>query len=85
MRTILSTSQKPPPLPLVHKMPEVNRYKERVTMARSKFGIIKEFWSFMKVRKKFWLAPLLMSMVLLGLLLVVAQGSAVAPFIYTLF
>ena len=54
-------------------------------MARSKFGIIKEFWSFMKVRKKFWLAPLLMSMVLLGLLLVVAQGSAVAPFIYTLF
>ncbi len=54
-------------------------------MARSKLAIVREFWSFMKVRKKFWLAPLLMSMVLLGLLLVVAQGSAVAPFIYTLF
>ena len=54
-------------------------------MARSKFGIVKEFWDFMKLRKKFWLAPLLLSMVLLGMLLMVAQGSAVAPFIYTLF
>jgi hypothetical protein len=54
-------------------------------MARTKIAIIKEFWDFMKMRKKFWLAPLLMSMVLLGMLLMVAQGSAVAPFIYTLF
>jgi len=54
-------------------------------MARTKIAIIKEFWDFMKIRKKFWLAPLLMSMVLLGMLLMVAQGSAVAPFIYTLF
>ena len=54
-------------------------------MARSKIGIIKEFWDFMKIRKKFWLAPLLLSMMLLGMLLMVAQGSAVAPFIYTLF
>ncbi|MBL91316.1 MAG: hypothetical protein CMH56_05815 [Myxococcales bacterium] len=59
--------------------------EELKKMARSKLAIVREFWSFMKVRKKFWLAPLLMSMVLLGLLLVVAQGSAVAPFIYTLF
>ena len=59
--------------------------QEFCQMARSKLSIVREFWSFMKVRKKFWLAPLLMSMVLLGLLLVVAQGSAVAPFIYTLF
>jgi hypothetical protein len=54
-------------------------------MARSKIDIIKEFWDFMKIRKKFWMAPLLMSMMLLGMLLMVAQGSAVAPFIYTLF
>ena len=43
-------------------------------MARSKLAIVREFWSFMKVRKKFWLAPLLMSMVLLGLLLVVPKA-----------
>ncbi len=47
--------------------------------------LITEFWAFLKSRKKFWLAPLLISMFVLGLLLVVAKGSAVAPFIYTLF
>ncbi len=54
-------------------------------MARGKIAIFREFWEFMKIRKKFWLAPLLISMGLLGMLLMVAQGSAVAPFIYTLF
>ena len=54
-------------------------------MARSKLSLVKEFWDFLKVRKKFWLAPIVMSLVFLGLLLVMAQGSAVAPFIYTLF
>ncbi|MDJ0926662.1 MAG: DUF5989 family protein [Gammaproteobacteria bacterium] len=44
-----------------------------------------DLWGFMKVRKKFWLAPLILVMVLLGGLIIVAQGSAVAPFIYTLF
>jgi hypothetical protein len=44
-----------------------------------------EFWSFLKVRKKFWLLPILLMTVLLGALLVFAQGSVVAPFIYTLF
>jgi len=44
-----------------------------------------DLWGFMKERKKFWLAPIILVMVLLGVLLVVAQGSAVAPFIYTLF
>jgi hypothetical protein len=48
-------------------------------------SLIKELWAFLKVRKKFWLMPIIMIMLLLGLLLVVAQGSAVAPFIYTLF
>ena len=46
---------------------------------------LSDLWSFMRERKKFWLAPLIVIMVLLGALLVVAQGSAVAPFIYTLF
>jgi hypothetical protein len=44
-----------------------------------------EFWDYMRVRKKFWLLPVFMVMILLGGLLVLTQGSAVAPFIYTLF
>jgi hypothetical protein len=44
-----------------------------------------DLFAFMKVRKKFWLLPIIVVMVLLGTLLVFAQGSAVAPFIYTLF
>lgn len=44
-----------------------------------------EFWDYMKVRKKFWLLPVFMVMIVLGGLLVLSQGSAVAPFIYTLF
>jgi len=48
-------------------------------------SLIKELWAFLKIRKKFWLLPIIVIMLLLGLLLVVAQGSAVAPFIYTLF
>jgi len=48
-------------------------------------SLIKELWAFLKARKKFWLLPIIVIMLLLGLLIVVAQGSAVAPFIYTLF
>jgi len=44
-----------------------------------------ELWAFMKVRKKFWLLPIIIVLLLLGGLLILAQGSAVAPFIYTLF
>jgi hypothetical protein len=44
-----------------------------------------ELWLFMRVRKKFWLLPILFMMVLLGGLVVLSQGSAVAPFIYTIF
>ncbi|MEZ7992276.1 MAG: DUF5989 family protein [Halioglobus sp.] len=47
--------------------------------------LIKDLWDFMRERKKFWLAPIIIVMLLLGVLIVVAQGSAVAPFIYTLF
>ncbi len=48
-------------------------------------GFLNEFWAYMRVRKKFWLLPVFMVMILLGGLLVLTQGSAVAPFIYTLF
>jgi hypothetical protein len=48
-------------------------------------GLMREFWLFMKERKKFWLLPILLVMVLVGALLVFAQGSALAPFIYTIF
>lgn len=51
----------------------------------SRFAILKELWDFMKVRKKFWLAPIIIMLVLLGLLVVLTQGSALAPFIYALF
>ena len=44
-----------------------------------------EFWEFMRVRKKFWLLPLMLMMLLFGGLVVLTKGSAVAPFIYTLF
>lgn len=47
--------------------------------------LIGDLWSFMREHKKFWLAPLLIVMLALGGLIVLAQGSAVAPFIYTLF
>ena len=47
--------------------------------------LLKDLWSFMRVRKKFWLAPIILMLLLLGMLVVMTQGSAVAPFIYTLF
>lgn len=51
----------------------------------SKLSILAEFWDFMKVRKKWWLAPIIIFLVLLSLLIVLTEGSALAPFIYTLF
>ena len=44
-----------------------------------------EFWNFLKVRKKFWLLPIILVLALFGALIVLSQGSAVAPFIYTIF
>jgi hypothetical protein len=46
---------------------------------------MKDLWAFMRVRKKFWMAPIIIILVLLGMLIVLAEGSAIAPFIYTLF
>jgi len=48
-------------------------------------SILAELWDFMKTRKKFWLLPIILVMLLLGALLILAQGSAIAPFIYTIF
>jgi len=48
-------------------------------------GFIAEFWDFLKVRKKFWLLPVIVMMAVFGGLVVLSQGSAVAPFIYTIF
>ena len=47
--------------------------------------MLAEFWSFLRVRKKWWLAPILILLLTLGLILVVTEGSALAPFIYSLF
>ena len=51
----------------------------------SKMSLVGELWRFMRVRKKWWLGPIILVMLLVGALLVFAQGSALAPFIYTIF
>lgn len=51
----------------------------------SKIQVVSELWQFMRENKKYWLAPIVVVLVLIGALLVFAKGSAVAPFIYTLF
>jgi hypothetical protein len=48
-------------------------------------SFIKDMWAFLRARKKYWMLPILIMMALFGALIVLAQGSAVAPFIYTLF
>ncbi|MBF0294406.1 MAG: hypothetical protein HQL96_04385 [Magnetococcales bacterium] len=48
-------------------------------------SFLSEFWAFLRIRKKYWLLPILIVLLLLGGLIVLSQGSAVAPFIYTLF
>tara|TARA_B100000989_G_scaffold192995_1_gene145604 strand:+ start:336 stop:485 length:150 start_codon:yes stop_codon:yes gene_type:complete len=48
-------------------------------------SIIKELWEFLKVRKKFWLLPIILVLFLFGGLIVLTQGTAIAPFIYTIF
>jgi hypothetical protein len=51
----------------------------------SKLSILSELWDFLKVRKKWWLAPILLFLILLGGLIILTQGSALAPFIYAIF
>ena len=52
---------------------------------KGKLSILGEFWSFLRVRKKWWLAPIIVLLLTLGLILVLTEGSALAPFIYSLF
>lgn len=47
--------------------------------------LIKDIWDFLSVRKKYWLAPLIITLVLMGALIIYSQGSVIAPFIYTIF
>ena len=49
------------------------------------FEFLKEFWEFLRERKKYWLLPIIIVLVIFGILIVLSQGSAVAPFIYTIF
>ena len=49
------------------------------------FELVQDLWAYMKARKKFWLLPIIITLLLLGMLIVLSQGSVVAPFIYTLF
>ena len=51
----------------------------------SKMSILKELWDFLKVRKRYWLAPIIIILVLLSALIILAQTSSMAPFIYTIF
>jgi hypothetical protein len=51
----------------------------------AKSSLLAELWAFMRVRKKWWLLPIVVTMLLVGLLIAFAQGSALAPFIYTIF
>jgi hypothetical protein len=52
---------------------------------KDRFAILKEFWLFLRIRKKYWLAPIIIMLFLLGFLIVFMEGSVLAPFIYTLF
>lgn len=54
-------------------------------MSNATLGMLGEFWDLLRVRKKWWLGPIVMMLVLLGALMFFTQGSAVAPFIYTIF
>jgi hypothetical protein len=51
----------------------------------SKMQVLSEVWQFMRANRKYWLAPIVVVLLLVGLLLIVAKGSVIAPFIYTLF
>ena len=49
------------------------------------FDLLKDLWGFMRTRKKFWMAPIILLLLLFGDLIILTQGSAIAPFIYTIF
>lgn len=52
---------------------------------KSLIELVKDIWDFLRTRKKYWLAPLIITTVLMGVLIIYTQGSVIAPFIYTIF
>jgi hypothetical protein len=52
---------------------------------RGKVALLREFWEFLKVRKKWWLGPIVLILLLLGIFIILTEGSALAPFIYAIF
>ena len=58
---------------------------DKETKSESKVSLLSEFWDFLKTRKKWWLGPIVFILLLMSLLIVLTEGSAVAPFVYTLF
>ena len=64
---------------------ERSRFNRQIAPMSGKLSILREFWSFLRVRKKWWLAPIVVLLLTLGLILIVTEGSALAPFIYSLF
>ncbi len=62
-----------------------SKTKKTVSRIAARFSIFGELWAFMRVRKKWWLGPIIIILLFLGLFVVLTQGSALAPFIYTLF
>jgi len=66
-------------------MTNVTKIKKIGINFMSKLSILSELWEFLKVRKKWWLLPIILFLVLLGGLIILTQGSALAPFIYAIF
>jgi hypothetical protein len=64
--------------------PKDNKF-ERAAAQHGKGGLLSDFWGFMKENKKWWLLPLLVTLLALGLLIFLSSGTGLAPFIYTLF
>jgi hypothetical protein len=56
-----------------------------ISKIKTMFALLKEFWAFMRIQKKWWLAPLILILILVGTLIILVEGSALAPFIYALF
>jgi hypothetical protein len=66
-------------------MEEKKKKQKLHTRVKERVSIFGELWAFMRVRKKWWIGPIIAVLLLLGLFIVLTQGSALAPFIYTLF
>jgi hypothetical protein len=64
---------------------DLERQMKKLKRLKSKLSIVSEFWAYLRTRKKWWLGPIVLVLVLLGLFIVLTEGSAIAPFIYTLF